>query len=192
MFQSAARYEHADAQPLDDRFDSPEITDHVLQPLEQKIHQYNVLMHRAQEQRIFIDEEIRLREERRYLAETQFRAAKAKHDEYQYKYRAVSLALYNDAEVGSALPALPRVVEHGPSQSHDYEKLDQGLMQKVPKRGRLQPSQSFTTHQMFYLFVMHGIGSMIISGGINFGLAYRKLLANCDLITESVTQGQMI
>ncbi|KAH7152880.1 hypothetical protein EDB81DRAFT_789918 [Dactylonectria macrodidyma] len=39
-------------------------------------------------------------------------------------------------------------------------------------RTRLLPSDKFTLHQMFYIFILSGIGGMIVSGGINFGLAY--------------------
>ncbi|KJZ73695.1 hypothetical protein HIM_06813 [Hirsutella minnesotensis 3608] len=38
--------------------------------------------------------------------------------------------------------------------------------------GRLQPSSSFTRHQLFYLVVLDGLGGMALSGGINFAIAY--------------------
>ncbi|KAH8670686.1 hypothetical protein BGZ61DRAFT_363307 [Ilyonectria robusta] len=44
--------------------------------------------------------------------------------------------------------------------------------QTPAKLGPLDPSDYFTNHQIFYVFIMAGIGGMIISGGINFGLAY--------------------
>lgn len=34
------------------------------------------------------------------------------------------------------------------------------------------PSEKLTGHQAFYLFVMHGFGALVISGGINFAIAY--------------------
>lgn len=37
---------------------------------------------------------------------------------------------------------------------------------------RLDASRSFTYHQLFYIFVLDGIGGMILSGGVNFALAY--------------------
>ncbi|TPX10134.1 uncharacterized protein E0L32_001331 [Thyridium curvatum] len=37
--------------------------------------------------------------------------------------------------------------------------------------GPLAPSDSFTAHQLFYVFGIDGVGAMILSGGINFGIA---------------------
>ncbi|RMJ08864.1 hypothetical protein BHE90_000660 [Fusarium euwallaceae] len=54
------------------------------------------------------------------------------------------------------------------------EKRDAGEeeQQEEEKEGRLEPSPVFTGHQMFYLFFLDGIGAMILSGGVNFALAY--------------------
>ncbi|KAF5010900.1 hypothetical protein FDECE_2968 [Fusarium decemcellulare] len=38
--------------------------------------------------------------------------------------------------------------------------------------GHLEPSQQFTGHQLFYVFVLDGLGGMAVSGGVNFALAY--------------------
>ncbi|KAF4972488.1 hypothetical protein FSARC_960 [Fusarium sarcochroum] len=38
--------------------------------------------------------------------------------------------------------------------------------------GRLKPSLQFTGHQLFYVFGLDGFGAMILSGGVNFALAY--------------------
>lgn len=35
-----------------------------------------------------------------------------------------------------------------------------------------EPSARWTAHQLFYIFGSHGIGAMIISGGVNFAIAY--------------------
>ncbi|KAL6860794.1 hypothetical protein J3F83DRAFT_747564 [Trichoderma novae-zelandiae] len=35
-----------------------------------------------------------------------------------------------------------------------------------------EASSNFTGHQLFYIFGVHGIGALIISGGINFAIAY--------------------
>lgn len=42
------------------------------------------------------------------------------------------------------------------------------------KDGKLprEPSEAFTGHQKFYIFVMDGLGGMILSGGVNFAIAY--------------------
>ncbi|KAI1356609.1 hypothetical protein F5Y01DRAFT_267860 [Xylaria sp. FL0043] len=34
------------------------------------------------------------------------------------------------------------------------------------------PSQHFTLHQIFYIFIIDGIGAAIVAGGINFAIAY--------------------
>jgi len=37
---------------------------------------------------------------------------------------------------------------------------------------RTAPSDKWTTHQLFYVFFLHGFGAMVLSGGINFAIAY--------------------
>lgn len=37
------------------------------------------------------------------------------------------------------------------------------------------PTGRFTVHQLLYVFGSHGIGAFVISGGINFAIAYGKL-----------------
>jgi len=34
------------------------------------------------------------------------------------------------------------------------------------------PTTKFTAHQIFYIFILDGIGAAILSGGINFAIAY--------------------
>lgn len=43
---------------------------------------------------------------------------------------------------------------------------------------RRRPTDKFSTHQIVYITVMHGLGAMLISGGINFGIAYGKKYAS--------------
>ncbi len=38
-----------------------------------------------------------------------------------------------------------------------------------------KPTDKFSLHQVLYLTLMHGIGAMVISGGINFLIAYGTL-----------------
>ncbi|KAI1811957.1 hypothetical protein GGS20DRAFT_578675 [Poronia punctata] len=38
--------------------------------------------------------------------------------------------------------------------------------------GFRQPTSKFTAHQIFYIFILDGIGAAILSGGINFAIAY--------------------
>ena len=35
-----------------------------------------------------------------------------------------------------------------------------------------RPTDRLTAHQFFYLFILDGLGAMVLSGGINFALAY--------------------
>lgn len=37
-----------------------------------------------------------------------------------------------------------------------------------------EPSSHFTAHQLFYIFGLDGIGALILSGGVNFAIAYGK------------------
>ncbi|WZH47336.1 hypothetical protein QYS62_008480 [Fusarium acuminatum] len=41
------------------------------------------------------------------------------------------------------------------------------------QEGLLRPSLKFTSHQLFYVFGLDGVGAMVLSGGVNFALAYR-------------------
>lgn len=41
------------------------------------------------------------------------------------------------------------------------------------------PSGKFTTHQLLYVFGSHGVGAFVISGGINFAIAYGKPFLSC-------------
>ncbi|KAK0388872.1 hypothetical protein NLU13_5115 [Sarocladium strictum] len=37
---------------------------------------------------------------------------------------------------------------------------------------RLKPSPTWTAHQIFYVFILDGVGGMVLSAGVNFALAY--------------------
>ncbi|UNI18015.1 hypothetical protein JDV02_004316 [Purpureocillium takamizusanense] len=37
---------------------------------------------------------------------------------------------------------------------------------------RLEPTSRMTGHQWFYIFVLDGLGAMVLSGGVNFAIAY--------------------
>ncbi|KAM0429967.1 hypothetical protein ACHAPT_005971 [Fusarium lateritium] len=78
------------------RLNSPSIQKIVLQPLEQKIQEYDHLMNEAQSQMSQLDEEIRILQERRRQAEDRFMEAKAKHDEYERQHQDVGKALRGD------------------------------------------------------------------------------------------------
>ncbi|KAI1092042.1 hypothetical protein F5B19DRAFT_238178 [Rostrohypoxylon terebratum] len=60
--------------------------------------------------------------------------------------------------------------------------------QEVPTSaddGFKEPTEKFTAHQIFYIFILDGIGAMILSGGINFAIAY-AMYANEDIQTRPI------
>ncbi|KAK7427635.1 hypothetical protein QQZ08_005910 [Neonectria magnoliae] len=75
------------------RVNSPSIQMIVLQPLERKIDEYDLLMREEQANIDHLDAEVRALEERRQRAEERFLEAKAKHDEYERQHQDVSRAL---------------------------------------------------------------------------------------------------
>ncbi|KAI8966616.1 hypothetical protein F5Y11DRAFT_109811 [Daldinia sp. FL1419] len=78
------------------RLKSPSVMDCVLQPLDQKVHEYAELMHREQDEMDRLDAEIRALQERRADAETRFLEAKGKHDDYKRQYMDVERAMRGD------------------------------------------------------------------------------------------------
>lgn len=63
-------------------------------------------------------------------------------------------------------PALP-----DPATDSDDTTVAAPAADETLQVGLLAPSTQFTTHQLFYVFGIDGIGAMILSGGINFGIA---------------------
>ncbi len=61
------------------------------------------------------------------------------------------------------------------SDSHD--SIDEKKHKRITERSRhLTPSQRLTAHQKFYIFVLDGLGGMMISAGVNFAIAYGTFL----------------
>ncbi|KAL6400179.1 hypothetical protein AUP68_15872 [Ilyonectria robusta] len=202
MFRSKPQYEPeavrlspADLEKRDDSIDrvnSPSIIKSVLQPLEQKMHEYDVLMHQAHQESMQLDEEIRIMQQQRFLAEERFMAARARHSEYEQHRRDVSRALQGEPKPLPYRELTPQtriyncdnqMQAHNTQNRTQMTRIDsfdnqvqtekiQTKTQTPAKLGPLDPSDYFTNHQIFYVFIMAGIGGMIISGGINFGLAY--------------------
>ncbi|KAF4454382.1 hypothetical protein F53441_3099 [Fusarium austroafricanum] len=90
------------------RLNSPSIQKSVLQPLEQKIHEYDHLMHEAQAQMNQLDDELRALQERRRQAEDRFIEAKSKHDEYERQHADVGKALRGELMQQQAPPPVVR------------------------------------------------------------------------------------
>ncbi|KAI0903742.1 hypothetical protein F4823DRAFT_259267 [Ustulina deusta] len=78
------------------RLKSPSVIECVLQPLDQKIREYDQIMRREQEEVKHLDDELRALHERRSDAERRFNDAKAKHDEYRRQYTDVERAMSGD------------------------------------------------------------------------------------------------
>ncbi len=47
--------------------------------------------------------------------------------------------------------------------------------------GLQRPTNKMTFHQFFYIFIIDGIGAMILSGSINFAIAYGTYLPSLSL-----------
>lgn len=67
---------------------------------------------------------------------------------------------------------------HHRHQDVDIERGMESILSPVPRSLRIPdkrtPSGKFTTHQLLYVFGSHGVGAFVISGGINFAIAYGK------------------
>ncbi|RDA90833.1 hypothetical protein CP533_1555 [Ophiocordyceps camponoti-saundersi (nom. inval.)] len=55
---------------------------------------------------------------------------------------------------------------------HDEESRMGDQEQTIVLHRRLEPSRKLTAYQFFYIFILDGLGGLILSGGINFGIAY--------------------
>ncbi|KAI1389712.1 uncharacterized protein F4822DRAFT_210810 [Hypoxylon trugodes] len=93
------------------RLKSPSVMDCVLQPLDQKVREYNELMSREQDEMDRLDAELRALQERRADAETRYLDAKGKHDDYRRQYVDVERALRGE---GSLPPPTPREQQQPP------------------------------------------------------------------------------
>ncbi len=82
------------------RVQSPSVMKSVLQPLDRKIHEYDVQMSEAQTVMAQLDAEMSILQERRREAENRYMSAKNKHDDYHRQYQDVERALRG--ELGSA------------------------------------------------------------------------------------------
>ncbi|KAI1380948.1 hypothetical protein F4677DRAFT_205468 [Hypoxylon crocopeplum] len=101
------------------RLKSPTVLDHVLQPLDQKVHEYAEFMHRERDEMERLDAEIRALQERRADAETRFLEAKGKHDDYQRQYVNVERAMRGEAALP---PPTPIAREHQAPLSRQYTR----------------------------------------------------------------------
>ncbi|UKZ74880.1 hypothetical protein TrVFT333_002550 [Trichoderma virens FT-333] len=80
-----------------------------------------------------------------------------------------------DPETGATEPSVPaqRPTLDPTSGSDAKEQQHQAAKDtKGEVRTKAEPSSHFTGHQLFYIFGLDGIGALILSGGINFAIAY--------------------
>lgn len=120
------------------RLNSPSVMKSVLQPLEQKMHEYDNLMQEAQQQMLQLDEELRIMQDRRMQAEERYLEAKSKHDEYERQHEGVGRALRGEPERLMSPEPLHRVeiLDH----SYDDRPVSNQSSQKMKGRSRLRLS----------------------------------------------------
>ncbi|KAI1182023.1 hypothetical protein F5B17DRAFT_422449 [Nemania serpens] len=96
------------------RLKSPSVMDCVLQPLHQKVREYDLHMRREQDEIKALDEELHILQKRRADAEARFNEAKAKHDEYQRQCTDVQRAMSGDLSISPRLLHQRPVTMQGP------------------------------------------------------------------------------
>ncbi|KAI1370388.1 hypothetical protein F4677DRAFT_365413 [Hypoxylon crocopeplum] len=76
-----------------------------------------------------------------------------------------------------------------PTSSHSHSRSPSpSPRQEIVKSiddGFKEPTEKFTAHQIFYIFILDGLGAMILSGGINFAIAY-AMYATQDVATRPI------
>ncbi|KAF4121429.1 Protein of unknown function (DUF2456) [Geosmithia morbida] len=88
------------------------------------------------------------------------------------------IELYPDLEASNGPPladnatATPQIATDGPNFTDANTAAQDDEDGRDDGQGPLLPSKSWTAHQLFYVFGIDGIGAMILSGGVNFAIAY--------------------
>ncbi|KAI0458941.1 hypothetical protein F5B21DRAFT_458357 [Xylaria acuta] len=90
------------------RLKSPSVLECVLQPLDQKVREYEQLMRREQEEIKHLDDELRVFQARRAEAEGRFDEAKAKYDEYRRQYTDVERVMAGELAMSPREPQQQR------------------------------------------------------------------------------------
>ncbi|KAI1211162.1 uncharacterized protein F4807DRAFT_27318 [Annulohypoxylon truncatum] len=81
-----------------------------------------------------------------------------------------------EAAAANSDPNPEQALEPSSSARHEIPSSDDGFK---------EPTEKFTAHQIFYIFILDGIGAMILSGGINFAIAY-AMYATQDIATRPI------
>ncbi|KAL7949274.1 hypothetical protein V8C42DRAFT_208763 [Trichoderma barbatum] len=74
-----------------------------------------------------------------------------------------------DPETGAANPSVPALE---PTSDLDAKEQKAAEGNEDEFGTKVEPSSHFTGHQLFYIFGLDGIGALVLSGGINFAIAY--------------------
>ncbi|KAL7802190.1 hypothetical protein V8C44DRAFT_345695 [Trichoderma aethiopicum] len=103
------------------------------------------------------------------------------------------MAVPEDPETGafdtSTLPAEKPALGPIPDASAKEQKLQ--IAEAVKEIStNAEASSRFTGHQLFYIFGVHGIGALIISGGINLAIAY-AMYTTQDTATKPIRLWQL-
>ncbi|KAI5859270.1 hypothetical protein GGS23DRAFT_327543 [Durotheca rogersii] len=86
----------------------------------------------------------------------------------QWKHRDVEASAESAEAAETSIVARPR--------QEILRSIDEGFK---------EPTDKFTAHQIFYIFILDGIGSLVLSGGINFAIAY-AMYANQDTVARPI------
>ncbi|KAI1161944.1 hypothetical protein F5B18DRAFT_412887 [Nemania serpens] len=107
------------------RLKSPSVMDCVLQPLHQKVREYDLHMRREQDEIKALDEELHILQKRRADAEARFNEAKGKHDEYQRQATDVQRAMSGDMSISPRLLQQRPVTMQGPGAMAQQQQQQQ-------------------------------------------------------------------
>lgn len=84
-----------------------------------------------------------------------------------------------DPETGATVPSAPaQQPALQPTFDPNAKEQNQRAAEETEEEAstKVEPSSRFTGHQLFYIFGLDGIGALALSGGVNFAIAYGKLI----------------
>lgn len=73
-----------------------------------------------------------------------------------------------------------------------HQSLDNDGRRAPTDRERLSPTRRFSGHQVFYIFVLDGLGAMMLSAGVNFAIAYGNLAPSGPPPTTPVGENEAV
>ncbi|ETS81670.1 hypothetical protein PFICI_06672 [Pestalotiopsis fici W106-1] len=136
-----------------ERLKSPSVMSCVLQPLDNKVKEYQGLMHQEQDEMTRLDEEIRALQERRSRAEMRYLDAKSKHDDYLRQHQDVERALRGEPPLQRDLASAQQRPLPQSQQSHhqtrpvsirdEEEEFEEDEYEPEPVHRQMNSQQSF-------------------------------------------------